>query len=845
VGGVESPILPSDLPTGLAAGLCAWFEFPIISHPVPSRASYLLLLLFFGSGCAALIYEIVWFQLLELVIGSTGVSLGVLLGTFMGGMCLGSLLLPRFISPTWHPLRVYAVLEAAIGVFGVLVLFGVPIAGRLYAASVAPGLSGLLLRGLTCAALLLPPTIMMGATLPAVARWIRATREGVSWLGFFYASNIVGAVFGSLLAGFYLLRVYDLETGTFVAAALNAAVAIIGWALSAVVPNSPRVEATFKPDAGAPQRATTVYLVIALSGLSALGAEVVWTRLLSLMLGPTTYTFSIILAVILIGLGIGSSAGAWLARSVQRPRLVLGLAQFLLPVAIAWTAAMVTRSLPYWPIDPRLSQEAWIDFQMDFVRCLWAVFPATVLWGASFPLALAAIASPDHDPGRLVGRVYAANTLGAIGGALLFSVVLIPAVGTQQSQRILIACAVVAGLIALVPEMALSTKHTVRRLPVALALASAVAVLLVTSIGPVPPLLIAYGRMVPTIRPDHLPDFLYLGEGMNASVAVSQFPLRGAPRRFHVNGKVEASTEPGDMRLQRLLGHLPALVHGKPRSVLVVGFGAGVTAGSFVLYPEIERIVICEIEPLIPANVARYFRKENYDVLNDPRVEIVYDDARHFILTTNEKFDVITSDPIHPWVKGAATLYTQEYVALAKAHLNPGGIMAEWVPLYENSIAGVKSLVATFFEVFPGASMWTHIVRDARGDDVVILGQPGPTQVDVEALEARFNGPEYARVKASLREIGINSTIQLFSGYSGQKAELAPWLADAQINRDRNLRLQYLAGIGKYSFEMEEIYRELDGLRRFPDSLFVASEAWKDDLRRALETSPAPQGRFH
>jgi spermidine synthase len=489
----------------------------------------------------------------------------------------------------------------------------------------------------------------------------------------------------------------------------------------------------------------------------------------------------------------------------------------------------------------------WIDFQMDFVRCLWAVFPATVLWGASFPLALAAIASPDRDPGRLVGRVYAANTLGAIGGALLFSVVLIPAVGTQQSQRILIACAVVAGLIVLVPEIVVSTKHAVRRLPAALALAGAVAVavLLMTSIGLVPPLLIAYGRMLPVTRPDHLPNFLYVGEGMNASVAVTQFALRGAPRRFHVSGKVEASTEPGDMRLQRLLGHLPALVHGKPRSVLVVGFGAGVTAGSFVLYPEIERIVICEIEPLIPANVARYFRKENYDVLNDPRVEVVYDDARHFILTTNEKCDVITSDPIHPWVKGAATLYTQEYVALAKAHLNPGGIMAEWVPLYENSIAGVKSLVATFFEVFPDASMWTHVVRDARGDDVVILGQPGPTQVDIEALEARFNGPEYARVKASLREIGINSTMQLFSGYSGQKAELAPWLAGAQINRDRNLRLQYLAGIGKYSFEIEEIYRELDGLRTFPDSLFVASEAWKGDLRRALETSPAPKGHFH
>jgi spermidine synthase len=802
---------------------------------------YPVLVLFFGSGCAALIYEIVWFQLLELVIGSTGVSLGILLGTFMGGMCLGSLLLPRCISPAWHPLRVYAVLEAAIGVLGVLVLLGVPLAGRLYAANVATGVHGLLLRGLTCAVCLLPPTLMMGATLPAMARWIEATPKGVSWLGFFYGSNIVGAVFGCLLAGFYVLRVHDMATATFVAVAVNAAVAIAGWALAAVTPYSPHDSTA----ASAPQGAMTVYLAIALSGMCALGAEVVWTRLLSLMLGATTYTFSIILAVVLIGLGVGSAAGAWLTRGLQRPRVALGSAQLLLPVAIAWTACMLTRSLPYWPIDPRLSQSAWIDFQMDFVRCLWALFPATVLWGSSFPFALAAVASPGQDPGRIVGRVYAANTLGAIGGALLFSVVLIPAIGTQQSQRVMIACAAAAGLLALAPVMTPSTDKAKRRLPGALALAGAltVAIALAMTVGPVPPALIAFGRALPT-HPD-LPNFLYVGEGMNSSVAVTQFPLPTAPRMFHVSGKVEASTEPGDMRLQRLLGHLPALLHGKPKSVLIVGFGAGVTAGSFVLYPEVERIVICEIEPLIPANVAAHFRKENYDVLKDPRVEVVYDDARHFILTTKETFDIITSDPIHPWVKGAATLYTQEYLDLAKAHLNPGGVMAEWVPLYESQTAAVKSLIATFFEVFPDGSMWTHTVRGGRGDDVVIIGQPGPTRVDVEALNARFNGPAYARVEASLREIGIKSPIDLFAGYRGQKAELAPWLADAQINRDRSLRLQYLAGIGKYSFEVDDIYLELDGLRKFPASLFVASDAWKDELRRALDPSRAPRGHFH
>ncbi len=815
----------------------------LFSTPFPRF--YALLVLFFASGCAALIYEIVWLQLLELVIGSTGISLGILLGTFMGGMCLGSLLLPRCVSPAWHPLRVYAALEAVIGVLGVLVLLGVPVAGRLYVANVATGFHGLLLRGLTCAVLLLPPTLMMGATLPAIARWIRATPEGVSWLGFFYGSNIIGAVFGCLLAGFYVLRVYDMATATFVAAGVNAAVAIAGWLLAAIMPYSPDERTGARGETSGPHGATTVYLAIALSGMSALGAQVVWTRLLSLMLGATTYTFSIILAVVLIGLGVGSAAGAWLTRGLQRPRVALGWAQLLLPAALAWAAWMLTQWLPYWPITPGLSQSAWIDFQMDFVRCLWALFPATVLWGSSFPFALAAVASPGLDPGRIVGRLYAANTLGAIVGALLFSVVLIPAIGTQQSQRVMIACAAAAGLLALAPVMIPSADKAMRRLPGASALAGGLtlAVVLAITVGPVPPALIAYGRSLATVI--DLPNFLYVGEGMNASVAVTQFPLPSAPRAFHVSGKIEASSELGDMRLQRLLGHLPALLHRKPKSVLVVGFGAGVTAGSFVLYPEIERIVICEIEPLIPANVAAYFRKENYDVLNDPRVEVVHDDARHFVLTTKEKFDIITSDPVHPWVKGAATLYTREYLALARARLNPGGVMVQWVPLYESGIAGVKSLVATFFQVFPDASMWTHIVRERRGDDAVIIGQPGPTRVDVEALSARFDGPGYAGVKASLREVGINSLIDLFAGYRGQKAELAPWLAGAEINRDRNLRLQYLAGIEKYSFEMDKIYLELDRLRKFPEALFVASDAWKEELRRALEPSRALIGHYH
>src|SRR5947209_6166964 len=283
-------------------------DHPISIRPLP-RFLPLLLLLFVGSGCAALIYEIVWLQLLQLVIGSSAVSLGVLLATFMGGMCIGSLLLPRLVSRRRHPLRVYAVLEMGTGILGVGVLFGMPNVEQVYALYGGYGLSGILLRGAVAGACLLPPALLMGATLPAVARWVETNSQGVSWLGFFYGGNIAGAVFGGLLAGFYLLRVYDVAAATYVACAMNVTVALVALALAALAPYKASVDGLREEEAERAPGAWAVYLAIALSGMSALGAEVVWTRLISLLLGGTVYTFSIILAVFLLGLGIGSSVG--------------------------------------------------------------------------------------------------------------------------------------------------------------------------------------------------------------------------------------------------------------------------------------------------------------------------------------------------------------------------------------------------------------------------------------------------------------------------------------------------------------------------------------------------------
>jgi spermidine synthase len=267
---------------------------------------------------------------------------------------------------------------------------------------------------------------------------------------------------------------------------------------------------------------------------------------------------------------------------------------------------------------------------------------------------------------------------------------------------------------------------------------------------------------------------------------------------------------------------LPALTSSAPHSVLVVGFGAGVTAGSFVPYPEVRNIVICELEPLIPPASDEFFGKENNHVLRDARARVVYDDARHYILTTPEKFDVITTDPIHPWVKGTSTLYSKEYYELVKRHLNPGGVAAQWLPIYESDEDTVKTELATFFSVFPNATVWSNYLN-GDGYDLVLLGSADPAPINVDALQRRLEQPSYSAVSASLAEAGFHSAVDLLGTYAGRASDLGPMLANAQINDDLNMRLQYMAGLGLNSLTAPQVYREVLSYRKFPEDLLVGS----------------------
>ncbi len=829
---------------------------PLISPPESNPAPVSLPLalaplvaLLAGSGCAALIYEIVWFQLLQLVIGASAVSLGLLLAFYMGGLCLGSVAFARFVSPSLDARRVYALIEAGIGAFGILALFGVPLAGRLYLVGPMQGLGGLIFRGVIAGMCLLPPALLMGGTFPAASRWAGqyqgAETSRVPWFGLLYAANTCGAVLGCVLAGFYLLRLHDLAVATYVAAAVNFSVACVAYLL----PQSADLAQDAEPASASPPRrargVSWIYVSIALSGFAALGAEVVWTRLLSLLLGATVYTFSIILAVFLTGLWAASSVTSLLMKRLREPRIALGACQILMGAACAWTAHAVAQSLPFWPVDPMLSIDPWTNFELDVIRCAFAILPAALLWGASFPLALQCAAAESEDPARLTGEVYAANTAGAIVGALLFSLALIPALGTAGAQQVLVWVGAAAGVAALTPLIGSKggTEGGLKRFAIGGAAAVAIAGVASPFVIQIPWQVIAYGRRVaPILRAAHTGSIegrltpLFVGEGTNASVAIAQEGQGENDRIFYVSGKPEASSGRVDMRLQRMMGHLPALMDPNPRSVLVVGFGAGVTAGSFVPYPDVRKIVICELEPLIPPASGKFFAQQNNGIVNDPRTTIVDDDARHYILTSPEKFDVITTDPIHPWVKGTSALYSREYYELVKQHLNPSGVAAQWLPLYESDSETVRTELATFFSVFPSATVWSNF-SDGDGYDMVLVGRSDDsanTPIDVDALDSRLKSPGYAGVAASLQDVGFPSAVDLLASYAGRAADLQPLLEGAQINEDLSMRLQYLAGMGVNSSEAAPLYRSILSYRRFPEGLFAGTAAQIEALHARL-----------
>lgn len=783
------------------------------------KPATLLLPLFVASGAAALVYEVVWFQLLALQVGGATRAIALVLATFMAGLGAGALVLPRLIRKSTDPLRAVAALEVFTALCGLTLPWAIAATGMLSGA----------LQWLAVCLLLLPPTLAMGGTLPIAARGLGPGRWATRQVAGLYAANTFGGVLGCLLAGFHLLRLHDVWVATFVAVALNLAAAL--WAatlrrrgISSHTAANPSALPPAGPEPAAPRLDQGVLVAACLSGATALAAEVVWTRLLTLLLGGTTYTFSLILAGFLTGIGIGAAV----ASQLRPPRPWLAWCQVELVPAIAWGAWSLGVGLPAWPINPRLAASPWGQFQVDFVRCLVAVLPAAILWGASLPLAIASASRDGHSPSRATAAVLAANTLGAVLGSLAAALWLLPGAGSRATQALLVATAAVAAVVAMPPR-----QRGVRGLAgwpriVPSITAILLAAWLVPRVPELAPALVAWGRLAAVFREQPV-EFLTVREGADSTLAVSR--SADGSLNYHNAGKVQASGEPQDMRLQRMLGHMATLVPEDPRKALVIGCGAGVTAGSVSVDPAVVAETICEIEAEVPRTAGEYFGPINQDVIRNPKVTVTIDDARHHLRTTTDRFDAITSDPFDPWVRGAANLYTREFFQSARDHLTPGGVITVFVQLYEAGTPAVKSEIATFLEVFPDGLVFGN-TAGGEGYDLVLLGCNGPTVIDLDRIDERLRGPGAEALRESLADIGCSNAADLFASFAATGPQLRGWLADAEINRDANLRLQYLAGLGVNAYEQKAIYRKILAAGDWPEGVFTGSPVRMNRLKK-------------
>ena len=772
------------------------------------KSAWLLLPLFVASGTAALVYEIVWLQVLALHVGGTTRSLAIVLATFMTGLGAGALIVPRMIPVTISPLLACAAFEV------VTALCGLAVPGLIAAAG---SLSGPL-HWLTICLLLLMPTLAMGAALPVATRALGNGRRAARQVAGLYAANTFGGVVGCLLAGFYLLRVHDTGVATLVAVGCNLAAAGLAVLLATRLGGGGLSEPGRRAG-GEPFLRTTldqgVLVAACLSGATALAAEVVWTRLLTLLLGGTTYTFSLILAGFLCGMGIGAAV----AGTLQPPRAWLVWCQVALVPAIAFGAWALGLGLPEWPVNPRLAPSPWAQLQIDCVRCLVAVLPAACLWGATLPLAIASATHGSGNTPLATGAVLAANTLGAVLGSLAAALWLLPGAGSRATQQGLLVAAALAAVVAVPPALPDSRWPTRLGRWIAPATGLLLAVLLVPRVPGLAPALVGWGRLAALFHQQPV-EFLAVREGSESTLAVSR--SADGSLNYHNAGKVQASGEPQDMRLQRMLGHLATLVPEIPRRVLVIGCGAGVTAGSVSVDPAVAAETICEIEAEVPRTAEAFFGSINHDVIRNPKVSVQIDDARHYLRTTTEHFDAITSDPFDPWVRGAANLYTQEFFELARRHLAPGGVITVFVQLYEAGTPAVKSEIATFLQVFPDGLIFGN-TSGGTGYDLILLGCNGPLTIDLDRIDGRLRAADAHLLRESLAEIGCDNAADLFSSYAAAGPQLRSWLADAEINRDGNLRLQYLAGFGVNVYEQKAIYSAILTAGDWPENVFQGS----------------------
>ena len=690
--------------------------------------------LFFISGLVALAYEIVWVRALGLVVGNSLWAAVAVVAAYMGGMALGNAIVAKVARRVRYHLRLYAAAEA---VAAGAALVTAPCLGLLQRIAAHLGPQPLAGWGLALAArfaiawaFLLVPTVAMGTTLPLLVARVGRGHAAAWRVGRLYAANTFGAVAGVVVAGFFALPAIG-EHGTLaLAATLGLAVAAVAWVAEPALPPAERTAPTI-----APSSHPGVWLLYpAVFGFVALACELVWTRVLILYLGSRVYAFALILAVYLLGI----AAGSVVARAASgRPRRALMVSQLLVGLTLGLQVFVLVHFgdlLGAFAGRFRLAGFGALQLALAAAVAL-ATLPPAIGFGASFPLAVAAHPG-GGDVETRTGAVGATNTCGAIVGSVLGPLVLVPAVGTQN---------LILGLGVLAATAAALLAEGRRWRGAAIGLGAA---LLVEAA------LLPRGAVLRPAAGGHGDAIEVLRESASATVVVRRTVDQAGPTRLlELNGVNVAGTSPELRAIQRLQGHLPLLLDRHPDSVLHIGFGSGGTAWA-VAQHGVRRIVIAEISPEVLGVSDSVFREVNHGVLHDPRVEVIENDGRNFLLASKERFDVLLSDSIHPVYAGNSTLYTREYFEMCRSHLRPGGVVSMWLPMYSLTQRSYLTIVRAFWEVFPGASIWYDPVVANEFTVVTGSADPGPVRVRWEALSD-------PRLRPTLAEAGVSDAASL------------------------------------------------------------------------------------
>ncbi|MDQ0144018.1 fused MFS/spermidine synthase [Cupriavidus necator] len=741
--------------------------------------------LLFLSGTAGLVFQVVWIRQLSLVVGVDVHAVTTAVSAFFAGLALGGWWFGRFADHRGEALRLYAWLELGVLVLGI----GATLALAHAAAPFAwlEQRAGWLAWALPFVLVILPAAAM-GGTLPVLMRLLAARPDCVGMHGArLYAANTAGAIAGTLLAGFVLVPALGILGSAIAAGALNGAAALAAWWLSraAVAPTAGSADVTHAAaGAGEVANGRLALVLYAAAGGIALGYEVVWSQAIVQFLSTRTFAFTVVLATYLAGLALGSALAA---RHVQRVRDPWG-AFGLLIAAAGLVALLEFLLLGEWLLRAQGSLSAWVQgvsaspllaaCARFALAALTVVFVPTLLLGAAFPFVLR-VSVDSRRIGAGVGSVVALNTLGGIAGTALAGFVLVPYLGLVRTLSVLAIAAAVVGVVAV------ALGSGVR--PLARWAVPMTAVLAVIAAALAPP-----DRFATLLARARGGELVFYEEGRGATVAVlEQGSATNRFRRLYIQGVSNSGDAMTSQRYMRLQALLPLIVHnGAPKSALVIGLGTGITAGATLAWPGLERRVVAELLPPVARAVPRF--AGNFGVATDHRVEIRLRDGRRELLQSPQQYDLVTLEPPPPSAAGVANLYSTGFYRLAAARLQPGGLVAQWLPLPTQNDEDTRMLVRSFLDVFPHAMLWTTELHE-----MMLVGSMAPLALDAAQIRARFEQPQVA---AALQAVGVRSAAALMATWVTDRAGLDWYAADAPAVTDDRPRIEYAGWVRPDAF---------------------------------------------